>query len=85
MRTKLIQNGMKALLTAALFIFASLNLSGQGKIKANGTVIDENKLPMIGVGVIVKGTQTGTTTDLDGTWALDVPEGATLEFNCIGM
>ena len=84
MRTKLIQNGMKALLTAALFIFASLNLSGQGKIKANGTVIDENKLPMIGVGVIVKGTQTGTTTDLDGTWALDVPEGATLEFNCIG-
>ena len=39
-----------------------------------------------GVNVILKGTATGTTTDLDGNYRLSVPEeGGTLEFSFIGL
>ena len=39
-----------------------------------------------GVNVILKGTATGTTTDLDGNYRLSVPEeGGTLEFTFIGL
>ncbi len=42
-----------------------------------GKVLDENGEPMIGVSVLVKGTQKGTITDFDGNFRLDVPSGAT--------
>ena len=35
-------------------------------VKATGTVVDETGEPMIGVTVVVKGTQTAAVTDLDG-------------------
>ena len=39
-----------------------------------------------GVNVILKGTSTGTTTDLDGNYRLSVPEeGGTLEYSFIGL
>ena len=84
MRTKLINQVMKAALCASLFILACQNLAAQGRISANGTIIDENKTPMIGVSVIEKGTQNGVITDIDGKWELDVANGAILEFSFIG-
>ena len=39
---------------------------------------------LIGVGVVVKGTTTGTTTDFDGHYSLSVPDGSTLNFEYIG-
>ena len=84
MRTKLINQVMKAALCASLFILACQNLSAQGRISASGTVIDENKTPMIGVSVIEKGTQNGVITDIDGKWELEVANGAILEFSFIG-
>lgn len=52
--------------------------------KISGTVIDETNSPMIGVTVRVKGGQVGTTTDLDGKFSLNVPEGAVVVFSYIG-
>ena len=52
MRTRSINHGMKALFFAVLLIFACVNLSAQERVTASGTVIDENKIPMIGVSVI---------------------------------
>ena len=50
-----------------------------------GQVIDETGLPLIGVSVLVQGTSTGTVTDLDGNFSLDVPTGHnTLEVSYIG-
>ncbi len=41
--------------------------------------------PLIGANVLVVGTTTGTATDIDGTYSLEVPEGATeLEFSYTG-
>ena len=53
-------------------------------IKVSGTVTDSSNEPVIGVSVLVKGTTTGTSTDLDGKYELTVPSGATVEFSCIG-
>src|SRR5690606_9090684 len=41
-------------------------------------------MPIPGVTVSVQGTSTGTATNIDGKYALTVPEGATLVFSFIG-
>jgi len=43
-----------------------------------GLVTSADGEPLIGVTVLVKGTNAGTVTDFDGSYALDVPEGATI-------
>ncbi|UZD23901.1 TonB-dependent receptor [Algoriphagus halophytocola] len=52
--------------------------------KISGTVRDEMGEPMPGVSILVKGTTTGTVTDLDGGFTLDVEEGQVLQFSFIG-
>ncbi|MEM9261106.1 MAG: carboxypeptidase-like regulatory domain-containing protein, partial [Bacteroidota bacterium] len=42
----------------------------------NGTVTGEEGEPLIGVTVAIKGTTSGTVTDLDGNYSLDVPANA---------
>ena len=55
-------------------------------IKVSGTVTDREKTPLIGVGVLVKGTTTGTSTDIDGHFYLDVPsKESVLEFSYLGF
>ena len=42
------------------------------------------RTPLLGAGVLVQGTTTGTVTDLDGLFELNVPAGAILEVSSIG-
>ena len=55
-------------------------------IAVSGTVVDaENNEPLPGVNVLVKGTTTGTVTDVAGNFRLDVPsEESVLVFSSIG-
>lgn len=65
-----------------LFLFG---LTAQN-IRVSGIVQDEqSKQPLIGVSVNVKGTTTGTVTDLDGKYALEAPAEGTLVFSYVGM
>lgn len=53
----------------------------------SGTVIDSYGSPVIGAGVLVKGTTVGTSTDLDGKFSFELPSGmedSSLEFSCLG-
>lgn len=51
-----------------------------------GKVTDNENLPLPGATVIVKGTQTSTITDIDGSYKLtNVKTGSTLEFSFIGF
>lgn len=43
----------------------------------NGTVVDEQGVPLAGATVIIKGTSKGVTTDFDGNFELKVPNDAT--------
>jgi TonB-linked SusC/RagA family outer membrane protein len=68
----------------------SSTIRGVQKIKkmntvVKGIVLNTNKEPLIGVAVLVVGTNLGTVTDINGRFSLDVPEGSnTLVFSYIG-
>lgn len=50
-----------------------------------GTVTDENSEPLPGVNIVVKGTTTGTVSDIDGNYRLTVNDDATtLVFSSVG-
>src|SRR5690606_27293143 len=49
-----------------------------------GKVTDQNGTGIPGATVIIEGTNTGTATDIDGNFSLEVPEGAVLMISFIG-
>ena len=49
-----------------------------------GVINDEQGETIIGASVIVKGEDTGTTSDMDGRFSLEAPEGAILVISYIG-
>ncbi|MBQ3658947.1 MAG: carboxypeptidase-like regulatory domain-containing protein [Bacteroidales bacterium] len=57
------------------------------KYTVSGTVTDTKGDPLTGVFVYVKGTENGTTTDLDGKYSIGIPVSGTpvLVFQDIGM
>ena len=66
---------MPVLLTWGGQLYAQQQVSGQ--------VIDAIG-PVIGATVMVDGTSTGTQTDLDGNFTLNVPEGTAVTVVCMG-
>src|SRR5690606_36153916 len=54
-------------------------------VSVRGTVRDSSGEPIPGVTVSVQGATIGTATDLDGSYSLVVPDGATLIFSFIGF
>lgn len=52
--------------------------------KITGNVIDKDGEPLIGVSVIIKGTSTGTVTDIDGKYSIQATEAQTLVFSYMG-
>ena len=54
-------------------------------VAIKGSVTDVNQEPLLGVNVMVKGTSTGTITDIDGNFSISGPKGATLVISYIGM
>ena len=55
-----------------------------GQTKIGGTVTDENKQPLPGVSVMLKGTTKGVTTDLNGRFLFTVTKGQVLTFRFVG-
>ncbi len=53
--------------------------------KVTGIVTDNNGQPLPGVNVIVKGTTTGTTTDINGNYEITANEGDVLVFSYVGF
>ena len=51
----------------------------------SGTVVDASGAPVIGAAVVVVGNSSiGAVTDVDGTFRLNVPAGASINVSCIG-
>ncbi len=72
--------GIVMVLLASL---GSLPVSAQNRA-ISGRVVDPAGEPVIGAGVVVPGTTTGATTDLDGKFELRVAPNTMLEVSCIG-
>jgi TonB-dependent starch-binding outer membrane protein SusC len=76
---------MQKRLLLLLLLIASFGVAIAQKT-VTGVVTDESKLPLPGVSIVVKGTNVGTVSDVDGNFSLSVPESAkTLMFSFIGM
>ncbi len=74
----------RVLLMAALCL-VSLSAAAQTK-NVSGIVTDVTRgEPLVGASVVIKGTTTSATTDIDGKYTLNVAEGATLVVSYIGM
>lgn len=56
-----------------------------GKRRITGTVTDENGSPLAGAYVFIKGTEVGTTTNLDGMYVIDINQKDQLTFSFIGF
>ena len=64
-------------------MLAAFTLQAQNAVK--GKITDETGTGMPGVNVLVKGTTTGTTSDAEGAYSIDIPSNeAVLVFSFIG-
>ena len=52
--------------------------------RVSGVVSSTSGENLIGAGILIKGTTTGVVTDVNGAYQLQVPDGATLVFTCVG-
>ena len=69
-----------ALLMSLLVVCAA-----SAQTRVTGTVTDESGHPLMGVTVIVVGTNTGAITNLQGQYSIAAKPGNTLEFQYLGM
>src|SRR5690606_38851388 len=60
-------------------------VTDDANVPIKGRVVDARGEPLIGVSILVKGTGTGTTTDVEGYFSLDAPENSILVFSYIGF
>jgi TonB-linked SusC/RagA family outer membrane protein len=65
-----------------LFSLTSFAITAQNVVR--GIVTDKDGETLIGVNIVEKGTRNGTTTDIDGNYALSVPADAVLDFSYVG-
>ena len=73
---------MKKICTFAGMLCVSISMYAQS-IKISGTVTDEMG-PVVGASVMVKGTKTGTVTDMNGRYTLNADKNAVLVFSYVG-
>ena len=80
---------MKRLLYVIVLLFAAVmpwgaSAQDNGAV-LSGTIIDsKTDEPLIGASVLIKGTTTGSITDLDGNFSIKVEDGMNLVISCIG-
>ena len=77
-KSSYIRNG----LMLVMFFFMT-HLMAQETV--NGTVVDPDGVPLPGVNVVIKGTNSGTSTDFDGNFTIDVSSSDVLEFSFVGF
>jgi hypothetical protein len=75
---------MRKLQLLFLMLFSSSILFAQVRT-ISGTITESSGSPLPGVNVVVKGTATGTVTDVEGKYTLEIPETAqVLVFSSVG-
>ncbi|WP_246062613.1 SusC/RagA family TonB-linked outer membrane protein [Mesohalobacter halotolerans] len=71
-------------ITILVVTFLMCLSSGLAQNTIRGKVVDESGLPLPSANISIKGTSTGTLTDFDGLFSIEVNIGETLVFSYIG-
>lgn len=75
----------KLLKTIMLILFGSLSSLFAQERTLSGAIADSTGYPLSGVNIIIKGTATGTQSDIDGNYTINVEQNRTLIFSYIGF
>src|SRR6478735_6750017 len=77
---------MRNFTTVFFFLFITiLSAHAQETRVVKGTLTDpETGTPLPGVNVVIKGTASGTVTDMDGNYEIEAPVGSVLVFSFVG-
>ncbi|MDH3651196.1 MAG: carboxypeptidase-like regulatory domain-containing protein, partial [Saprospiraceae bacterium] len=78
----LLNEGRRYLLHLVVFFLVGANF---GYAQVSGTITSIDGEPLIGVNILIKGTGTGTITDFDGRYSLDVGSDDILVFSYTGF
>ncbi|MCW3787389.1 carboxypeptidase-like regulatory domain-containing protein [Plebeiibacterium sediminum] len=68
-----------------IFIVNGLLLAQNNEILVSGTMTDSEGEPIVGLTVLIEGTDKGTVTDIYGNYTIKAPLNSTLVFSFIGM
>lgn len=83
MRRLLLKKARISWILLVCLTMVSIQVLAQSRV--TGTVTDgKTGEPLIGVSVVVKGTATGTITDIDGNYSLEVPSNGDIIFSFVG-
>ena len=76
----------KFLLSFMVLVFAFMQVRAQVRTVAGKVTSSEDGTALPGVSVLVKGTSSGSVTDIDGNYSVTIPDGSgTLIFSFIGL
>lgn len=78
------KNKLSFLLAIAVTALFYASGFAQNKV-VKGTITDGTGLPVPGVNVLIKGTQNGVSTDMDGSYSISVSPGTVLVYSFIGF
>lgn len=73
------------LLVAGLFMLCASAVYGQSRTISGTVVTSSDNEPVIGASILVKGTTNGTISDVDGSFELQVSDGAILVVSYVGL
>ena len=82
MESKNIKNSKFRFVLWVVLLFATLTTSAQ-QVKVTGTVTDPGGEPLVGVSV--KANASGTITDIDGKYSIEVPSAGSITFSYVGF
>jgi len=68
----------KSLLASLALLLLTAGAAMAQNVTVKGTVLDTNGDPVIGAGVVIKGTTSGVATDIDGKFIITMPSDGTL-------
>ncbi|MEP1260024.1 SusC/RagA family TonB-linked outer membrane protein, partial [Algoriphagus sp.] len=71
-------------LSVLFLLLLSISTGYAQEVQVRGTVYDESGQPLPGATILLKGTTTGTTSDLDGKYSIGVSPNGILVFSFIG-
>ncbi len=79
-------NSYKAIRLLSFVFAVVMSYSMQAQTTVTGTITSaEDQEPLPGANIMIKGTSTGTSSDFDGNYSIEVNPGDVLEFSYIGF
>ena len=72
-------------LLICILMLSFVSTKAQDKINITGQITDETGMPLLGVNVLVEGTNRGAVSDFDGNYTIKASKGEVLVFSSIGF